>query len=126
VSSGARARGEGCAITAAHYAAAILYNGLGQYELALDSAQKATAANGIATSSWALPELVEAASRSGRPAVARDAAGRLSERALASGTEWAKGTAARSRALVEDGGSAEELYRQAIESLGQTWMKAHT
>jgi ATP/maltotriose-dependent transcriptional regulator MalT len=123
--SGAHARGEGCAITAAHYAAAILYNGLGQYELALDSAQQAAGADDIVTSSWALPELVEAASRCGRPEVARDAADRLSERALASGTEWAKGTAARSRALVEDGGSAEELHRHAIESLGQTRMKAH-
>ncbi len=122
---GAHARGEGCAITAAHYAAAILYNGLGQYELALNSAQQAAGADDIATSSWALPELVEAASRFGQPDVARDAADRLMEHALASGTAWATGTAARSRALVEEGGSAEELYRQAIESLGQTRMAAH-
>jgi ATP/maltotriose-dependent transcriptional regulator MalT len=123
--SGARARGEGCAISAAHYAAAILYNGLGRYELALDSARHAAALDDIVISSWALPEVVEAASRSGRPEVARDAVDRLSERALASGTEWAKGTAACSRALVEEGDSADELYRQAIESLGQTRMKAH-
>ncbi len=123
--SGARARGEGCAISAAHHAAAILYNGLGRYELALDSAQQASDLDDIATSSWALPELVEAASRSGRAKVARDAADRLSERALASGTKWAKGTAACSRALVEEGDSAEELYRQAIEALDETRMKAH-
>jgi DNA-binding CsgD family transcriptional regulator len=50
---------------------------------------------------------------------------RLSERLSASGTEWAKGTEARSRALVEDGERAEELHRQAIQLLGQCHMAAH-
>jgi DNA-binding CsgD family transcriptional regulator len=121
---GARARGEGCAITAAEYATAILYNGVGQYELALGAAQDAAAADEIVTSSWALYELVEAASRCGQRKVARDAVDRLSERARASGTEWAKGTVARSRALVEDGGAAEEFHRQAIDWLGQSRMAA--
>jgi DNA-binding CsgD family transcriptional regulator len=121
----AHARGEGCAIAFADYATAILHNGLGQYELACDAAEKASATNEIATSSWALYELVEAASRSGRREVARDAVDRLSERLSASGTEWAKGTEARSRALVEDGERAEALHRQAIELLGQCRMAAH-
>ena len=111
---GARTRGEGCAITAAQYATAILYNGLGQYEPALDAAQKATASDDIVTSSWALYELVEAASRTGQRQAARDAVDRLSERTSASGTAWAKGTEAHSRALVEDGEAAEELHRQAV------------
>jgi DNA-binding CsgD family transcriptional regulator len=122
---GAHARGEGCAIAFADYATATLHNGLGQYELASDTAQKASAANEIVTSSWALYELVEAASRSGRRDVARDAVDRLSERLSASGTEWAKGTEARSRALVEDGERAEDLHRQAIELLGRCRMAAH-
>ena len=75
MTDGARARGEGCAIAAAEYDLAVLYNGLGQYELALDAAQKATASDDIVTSSWALYELAEAASRCGRPDVARDAVG---------------------------------------------------
>jgi len=50
---------------------------------------------------------------------------RLSERLSASGTEWAKGTEARSRALVEDGERAEDLHRQAIELLGRCRMAAH-
>ena len=91
MTSGARARGEGCAIAAAEYDLAVLYNGLGQYESALDAAQKATASDDIVTSSWALYELVEAASRCGRPDVARDAADRLSERAIASGTPMGAG-----------------------------------
>jgi DNA-binding CsgD family transcriptional regulator len=121
----AHARGEGCAMAFAEYATATLHNGLGQYELASDAAQQASASNEIVTSSWALYELVEAASRSGRLDVARDAVDRLSERLRASGTEWAKGTEARSRALVEDGERAEDLHRQAIELLGQCRMAAH-
>jgi DNA-binding CsgD family transcriptional regulator len=122
---GASARGEGGAITAAEHAAAILYNGLGEYELALDAAQKAAAADELMLSSWALYELVEAAARLGRLEVARDAVERLSERTGASGTAWAKGTEARSRALVEDGEAAEDLHRRAIEWLGQSRMAAH-
>ena len=122
---GARDRGEGCAIAAADYAASILHNGLGQYELALDSAQNAAAADEVATSSWALYELVEAAARSGQHDVASRAMDRLGECTRASGTPWARGTEARSRALVEDGDGAEELYREAIEWLGRTRMAAH-
>jgi tetratricopeptide (TPR) repeat protein len=108
-------RGEGCAIAAADCSAAILYNGLGQYELALQAAQRAAASDEMATSSWALQELVEAASRSGQRAVARDAVDRLAERTSASGTAWAKGAEARSRALVEDGTGVDGLHREAID-----------
>jgi DNA-binding CsgD family transcriptional regulator len=122
---GAHARGEGCAITVAEYAAAILYNSLGQYELALDAAQKAASTDEIAISSWALYELAEAASRNGSRDVARAAVDQLSERTRASGTNWARGTWARSRALVEDGQSAEDFHRQAIDWLGQCGMRTH-
>ena len=75
---GARARGEGAAITAAEHATAILYNGLGQYELALEAAREAARSDDIAVSSWALYELIEAASRCERPDEARGAVERLS------------------------------------------------
>jgi DNA-binding CsgD family transcriptional regulator/tetratricopeptide (TPR) repeat protein len=122
---GARSRGEGCAVTAAEYATSILYNGLGEFEPAFEAAQKATAADEIATSSWALSELVEAAARSGRPEIARESLDRLCERTSASGTAWARGTEARASALLEDGESAEHLYREAIDALGQSRMAAH-
>ena len=96
----------------------MLYNGLGQYELALKAAQKAHAADDIVTSSWALFELVEAAARSGRPE-SRARGGSPVRAHRVSGTAWAKGTEARTRALVEDGRAAEELHREAIEWLGQ-------
>ena len=110
-------RGEGCAIPAVGYSEAVLHNGLGQYEPALEAAQKATATDDIVTSSWSLHELVEAASRCGRPEIAQEAADRLTRRAVASGTPWALGAAARSRALVADGAAAESLYREAIDHL---------
>src|SRR6478736_3317788 len=119
---GAHNRGEGCAITVTEYATAILYNGLAEYELAFDAAQKAAAADEIATSSWALAELVEAAARSGRQEIAREALDQLRERTGASGTAWAKGTEARATALLEDGESAEDLFRAAIDELGQSRM----
>jgi DNA-binding CsgD family transcriptional regulator len=55
--------------------------------------------------------------RAGEREVAVAAVGQLSERARASGTQWALGTLARSRALLEERGRAEELYREAIERL---------
>jgi ATP/maltotriose-dependent transcriptional regulator MalT len=122
--AGAGGRGEGCAVTVADYATAILYNGLGEYELAFEAAQKAAAADEIATSSWALSELVEAAARSGRQAIARESLAQLRERTGASGTAWAKGTEARASALLEDGESAEHLHRAAIEALGRCRMAA--
>ncbi len=125
----ARARGEGRAIAAADYHLAVLYNGLGRYEPALDAAHRAAAADDIGTSSWALSELAEAATRCGRADVARSAVDRLSERTTASGTPWALGCAARSRALVADGPSTEHLYRQSIECLAASrmaWYLART
>src|SRR3954451_7043535 len=122
--AGAGSRGEGSALTAAEYATAILYNGLGEYELAFEAAQKAAAADEIATPSWALCELVEASVRSGRQEIARKSVDQLRERTGASGTAWAKGTEARASALLEDG-SAERLHREGIEALGQSRMAAH-
>jgi DNA-binding CsgD family transcriptional regulator len=71
-----------------------------------------------------LSELVEAAARSGRQAIARESLAQLRERTGASGTAWAKGTEARASALLEDGESAEHLHRAAIEALGRCRMAA--
>jgi len=117
-------RGEGCAISHTDYATAILYNGLAKYELAVGAAGKATAVDDIGTSSWALYELVEAGARSGQGQLASAALSRLSERTDASGTDWAKGIEARSRALLADGKPAEDLYLEAIDRLGRSQMAA--
>jgi hypothetical protein len=67
-----------------------------------------------------LPELIEAATRSGRKELARDALEQLSEMTRAAGTDWALGLEARSRALVSEPDMAEPLFRRAIELLGRT------
>ena len=122
---GARDRGEGAALTVAEYARAVLYNGLGDYRLAAEAAERASAADELVISPWALYELVEAAVRSDQPDLAVGAARRLSEIAAASGTDWALGAAARSRALLADGRAADELYGEALGRLGRTRMAAH-
>ncbi len=66
------------------------------------------------------PEFIEAAARSGRAEGADDVLKRLAESTRASGTDWALGIEARSRALLSDGEAAEYLYREAIERLGRT------
>jgi DNA-binding CsgD family transcriptional regulator len=71
-----------------------------------------------------LAELVEAAARAGDEKLAAEAFTRLSEMTSASGTEWALGLEARSRALLSDDDSAEPLYREAIDRLSRTRVRA--
>jgi DNA-binding NarL/FixJ family response regulator len=69
---------------------------------------------------WALPELIEAAIRSGNADLAPAALERLVESTDASATDWGLGIAARSRALLSEGEAAESSYAEAIERLGRT------
>jgi hypothetical protein len=100
-------RGEGMGLANMQWATAALCNGLGRYEDALAAAQQAGEHPQELWSTLVLPELIEAASRRGETACAADAQRQLSESTRASGTEWALGTEARSRALLTDGGAAE-------------------
>ncbi len=115
-------RGEGAGPAIVHWSSALLYNGLGRYEEALTAAQQASAypLELLYYSTWGLVELVEAAARNGKPEPAADALQRLSDHTRASGTDWALGIEARSRALLTDGEAAETLYREAIERLERT------
>jgi DNA-binding CsgD family transcriptional regulator len=49
---------------------------------------------------------------------------RLAESTSVSGTDWALGVEARSRALLSEGETADRLYREAIERFGCTRMRA--
>jgi DNA-binding CsgD family transcriptional regulator len=119
---GVTSRGEGRGVTS-QYSAALLYNGLGHYDRALAAAERVCEYDDIGVLGWSLAELIEAAVRSGQPAPATDALQRLSETTRASGTDWALGIEARSRALLSEGETAERLYREAIERLGRTRMR---
>ncbi len=120
----AAAQGQGIAVAYAHWAAAILYNGLGRYADALAAARQAsedTAALHIAM--WALPELIEAGVRSRDTEGAGDALVRLADFTQAGGTDFGLGIEARSRGLLSEGEDAERLYREAIDRLGRTRLR---
>jgi DNA-binding CsgD family transcriptional regulator len=120
VTKDARAAGQGVGIKWCQLVSGILYNGLGRYETALEEARQASEQGRLYVSAWALPELIEAASRTGQAQVAADALERLAEATSISQTDWGPGIHARSRALLSDGEDAETSYREAIERLGRT------
>jgi DNA-binding CsgD family transcriptional regulator len=115
-------RGEGQGgLKFVHWVTAVLHNGLGHYEAALAAAQQAAEDTHASWwRNWGSVELIEAAVRSGKAELAVDALAQLSETTGASGTDWALGVEARSRALLTDGEAAEPLYREAIGRLERT------
>ncbi len=116
--------GQGIAVTYAHWAAAILYNGLGRYADALAAAEQASQDKpALYMAMWALPELIEAAVRTGHTQLAADALTRLAETTQAGGTDFGLGIEARSRALTSEGEAAEASYREAIDRLGRTQLR---
>jgi DNA-binding CsgD family transcriptional regulator len=120
----ATAGGQGTAVQYARWARAVLLNGLGRYQEALAVAQEASDDTPeLFVSAWALSELIEAAARSEDTPRARGALDRLAEATSAAETDWGLGIAARSRALLSEGETAERLYQEAIERLGRTRLR---
>ena len=117
----ATAGGQGIAVAYAHWTAAILANGLGRYAEAVAAARQASEdTSTLYPSMWALSELIEAAARSGVTDIAGDALTRLADFTQAGGTDFGLGIEARCRALLTEGETAENLYREAIDRLGRT------
>ena len=118
-------RGEGIGVSACQWVSAVLHNGLGRYELAMRAGQELL--EPPRKMDWpvaaALPELIEAAVRLGRPADAHAALQQLSELTRPSRTCWALGIEARCRALLSAGAEADCLYRESIERLGHTRLR---
>ena len=117
-------RGEGSGLTISEYAHAVLCNGSGQYEKGLAAARSASEHQEIVRENWSLTELIESATRTGRTDLATDALDRLATKARAAGTDWALGIIARSRALLSDGDLADGRFREAIEHLSRTRVRA--
>jgi DNA-binding CsgD family transcriptional regulator len=117
-------RGEGVGITFAQWANAVLNNGLGRYDEALTAARRACAyEDDLGSLLWPVPELIEAATRTGRTDLAAWGYARLTELTSACDTDWGLGIRARSRALLSEGAAAEELYLEAITRLGRTRLR---
>lgn len=122
-------RGEGIGVAVAEWTRAVLHNGFGDYTKALAAANEALYHQeyphirypGVAN--WAAAEHIEAAVRSGRRDAAAMTLNWLIEMTQASGTDWALGVEARSRALLADGDEAEGLYREALTRLSHSRMR---
>lgn len=109
----------------AHWAAAVLSNSLGQYDQALAAAEQVGRyPDDLGLATWSLVELIEAAARTGQADRAATALQRLRACTSAIGTDWTLGIEARCRALLATGGAAERSYREAIERLGRTGVRA--
>jgi DNA-binding CsgD family transcriptional regulator len=116
--------GEGMGLTLSHWARALLFDGLGRYDEAFAAAEQASEdPHELWFSSFGLVELIEAASRSDRNERGAEALEILAASTSASGTPWALGVEARSRALLARGDDAERLFREAIDRLEPTRLR---
>jgi ATP/maltotriose-dependent transcriptional regulator MalT len=101
-------------------ARAVLYNGLGRHDAARDAAWQVFQRDQMGYGPFNVPELAEAASRTGDTALVRAALEWMSERTRVTPTDWALGIEARVRAFLSEGEAADSLYRESIERLGRT------
>jgi DNA-binding CsgD family transcriptional regulator len=104
----------------AAYARSVLDNGFGRHADALAAVKPVFDHDHVGFGALIIPELAEAASRTGDVellAAVRDwMAGRLN----ATPTPWALGIDSRIRALLSEGDVADGLYRESLDHLGRT------
>ena len=117
------ASGLGAFVNAAAYASSVLYNGLGRHDAARDAAWRGFESDQMAYVPFLVPELAEAAYRTGDVASVRAALEWLAERTSVTPTDWALGIEARVRALLSEGDAADRLYRESIDRLGRTHVR---
>jgi DNA-binding CsgD family transcriptional regulator len=118
-------RGEGRALLVIEYATVVLHNGLGDYETAAATAQRAQASADLGYDMLLPWELVEAAARLGRPALARRAMSAIARGARLCQTDAAIGVQLRSRALLLGNQATDKMYQEAIERLANTTLRAY-
>ena len=124
ISREATARGAARLESLAAYASSVLYNGLGRSAAAYDAARRAFEREPMGYGSHIVPELAEAAARTGDVQLLGAALEWLSERARVTPTDWVLGIEARVRALLSEGEPAERCYRESIERLSRTRVRA--
>jgi len=111
---------EGMSRFLVEYSRSVVHNGLRNYEDAYAAAQRALRYEDLGLHGWVLCELVEAGARSCREDKASEALTELSQMTQSSGTDWALGIEARSRAVLSKGKEAEGLYRESTLRLSGT------
>ena len=120
----ASARGIGRIAQFADYAEAVIYNGIGRYDAAHEAARRAFQRDDLGYTPFVVPEVAEAASRMGDTTLLQSAADWMAERTAVTPTDWALGIEARVRALASEGDTADALYRESIECLERTRVRA--
>jgi DNA-binding CsgD family transcriptional regulator len=117
------ALGEGRIVNFAGYATALLNNGLGRHDLAVQAARDVFDRDVLAGyQMMVVAELAEAASRTGDSDLVAAALQRMSERARATPTDWALGIEARLRALL-GGDDADASFRESIRLLDRAGLR---
>jgi DNA-binding CsgD family transcriptional regulator len=109
--------------TSNNYAKAVLYNGLGLHDAALEAAWEAMQPDPIGYGTQVAPELAEAAARTGDRTRLEFTREWLSERTAVVSSGWLNGIEARVRALLSEGDAADALYRDSIAHLSGTRMR---
>ncbi|OBH01175.1 MULTISPECIES: LuxR family transcriptional regulator [unclassified Mycobacterium] len=104
----------------AAYARSVLDNGSGRHADALASVKPVFDRDHAGFGALVVPEVAEAASRTGDVELLAAARVWMAVRAQATPTPWALGIDARIRALSSDGDVADGLYRESLEHLGRT------
>ena len=123
----AKDSGQGTALQYANWARSVLLNGLGRYDEALTHAVEARDQGPeLFIGSWALSELIEAATRTGDFELAHGALARLADHTAGSDSDWGLGLYARSAALLNEGARAESLYLEAMDRLQRTRLRPET
>jgi DNA-binding CsgD family transcriptional regulator len=112
-------RNVGVPVGYAMLAGAVLHNGLGRYQRAGDCARQALQLDVFGVGPLVVPEMAEAAARTGDTALTGVALDWLSERRSLVPTDWAAGMEARGRALLRGGDAAEDDHRESLERLGR-------
>ncbi len=109
--------------TSNNYARSVLNNGLGRHDVARDAAWEAMQPDPIGYGAYLLPELAEAASRTGDRAMLESALEWLTQRTGAISSDWATGIEARVRALLSEGEVADGLYGESIAHLSSSRLR---
>ncbi len=116
----AAARGLTRVISFADYASAVLHNGHDRHTAAREAARAAFERDLAGYGPFVVPEVAEAAARSGDATLLSSALDWIGERTRRTPTDWSLGIEARIRALMSDGSDADGLYLTSLEHLGRT------
>ena len=124
VSREATERGASRLISLAAYANLVLYNGLGRSDVAHDAGRQAFEREPMGYGSHIVAELAESAARTGDSSSSRMCWSGCPNAPASTPTGWVLGIETRVRALLSEGEQAEGCYRESIERLGRTRVRA--